>query len=45
MLGLGGFVLLAVFDLIAAVVVALMVRERFAARPAESVQAKAVPSA
>lgn len=39
------FVLLAVFDLIAAVVVALMVRERFAARPAESVQAKAVPSA
>jgi len=39
------FVLLAVFDLIAAVVVALMARERFAARPAASVQAKVVSSA
>jgi ACS family hexuronate transporter-like MFS transporter len=39
------FVLLAVFDLVAAVVVALMVRERYAARAAAPVQAKAVPSA
>ena len=39
------FVLLAVFDLIAAVVVALMARERFAARPAALVQAEVVSSA
>jgi hypothetical protein len=37
--------LLAVFDLVAAVVVALMVRERFAAKATESVQVKVVPSA
>jgi ACS family hexuronate transporter-like MFS transporter len=39
------FVLLAVFDLIAAVVVALMVRERFAARPLVPLQATVIPSA